>query len=63
MGNHFHLVVQTPQANLVAGIKWFLDAHTRRFNLPHKLIGRLFIGRYKALVVKGSGPARGGLLR
>src|SRR5262245_35822104 len=24
MPNHFHLVVETPQANLVAGMKWFL---------------------------------------
>jgi len=24
MGNHFHLVVETPQPNLVAGMKWFL---------------------------------------
>ena len=24
MGNHFHLVVETPQPNLVAGMKWLL---------------------------------------
>ena len=24
MSNHFHLVVETPQANLVTGMKWFL---------------------------------------
>ena len=24
MANHFHLVVETPQPNLVAGMKWFL---------------------------------------
>ena len=26
MNNHFHLVMETPQANLVAGMKWFLAA-------------------------------------
>ena len=26
MGNHFHLVVETPQANLVAGMKWWFGA-------------------------------------
>ena len=31
MGNHFHLVVETPQANLVAGMKWFLGTYTSRF--------------------------------
>ncbi|MBM4205492.1 MAG: transposase [Gammaproteobacteria bacterium] len=55
MGNHFHLVVETPQGNLVAGMKWFLGTYTARFNRRHKLFGHLFSGRYKALVVDGSG--------
>jgi REP element-mobilizing transposase RayT len=36
MRNHFHLVVETPQANLVAGMRWFLSAYTLRFNARHK---------------------------
>lgn len=55
MGNHFHLVVETPQPNLVAGMKWFLGVYTSRFNRRHKLFGHLFSGRYKALLVDGSG--------
>jgi putative transposase len=55
MPNHFHLVVETPQANLVAGMKWFLGTYTSRFNRRHKLCGHLFSGRYKALIVDGSG--------
>ena len=55
MGNHFHLVVETPQGNLVAGMKWFLGTYTSRFNRRHKLFGHLFSGRYKALLVDGSG--------
>jgi len=55
MPNHFHLVVETPQANLVAGMKWFLGTYTARFNRRHKLFGHLFSGRYKSLVVDGSG--------
>ena len=54
MRNHFHLVLETPQPNLVAGMKWFLGVYTRRFNLRHKVCGHLFAGRYKALVVDGS---------
>ncbi|MDA1276029.1 MAG: hypothetical protein O2960_18590 [Verrucomicrobia bacterium] len=49
MGNHFHLVVETPQGNLVAGMKWFLGIDTGRFNRGHKHFGHLFSGRYKAL--------------
>ncbi len=53
MDNHFHLVVRTPQANLVAGMKWFLGTYTTRFNRRHNLSGHLFSGRYKALLVGG----------
>jgi REP element-mobilizing transposase RayT len=55
MSNHFHLVVETPKANLVAGMKWFLGTYTGRFNRRHKLFGHLFSGRYKSLIVDGSG--------
>lgn len=55
MGNHFHLVVETPRGNLVDGMKWFLGAYTIRFNRRHRLTGHLFAGRYKALLVDGKG--------
>jgi putative transposase len=55
MRNHFHLVVETPQGNLVAGMRWFLSAYTLRFNPRHKRFGHVFSGRYKALIVDGSG--------
>src|ERR1041384_8119328 len=55
MKNHFHMVLETPRANLVDGMKWFLGTFTSRFNCKHKLFGHLFSGRYKALIVDGSG--------
>ena len=55
MSNHFHLVLETPKGNLVAGMKWLLGTYTGRFNRRHKLYGHLFSGRYKALIVDGSG--------
>ena len=55
MRNHFHLVIETPQPNLVAGMKWLLGVYTKRFNIRHKFCGHVFAGRYKALVVDGSG--------
>ncbi len=77
MDNHFHFVVETPQPNLVEGMKWLLGTYTGRFNRRHREFGHLFSGRYKALVVDGSGtgylktvcdyahlnPVRAGLLR
>ena len=38
-----------------AGMKWFLGTYTSRFNRRHKVFGHLFSGRYKALIVEGSG--------
>lgn len=55
MPNHFHLVLETPQPNLVAGMKWFLGTYTARFNRRHKLSGHVFAGRYKSLLVGGKG--------
>jgi len=55
MSNHFHLVLETPQPNLVAGMKWLLGTYTSRHNRRHREFGHLFSGRYKALLVDGSG--------
>src|SRR3974390_2706222 len=55
MPNHFHLVLETPQPNLVAGMKWLLGTYTTRYNRRHQECGHLFSGRYKALPVDGSG--------
>jgi putative transposase len=55
MPNHFHLVIETPGANLAAGMHWLLTTFTVRFNRRHRLCGHLFNGRYKALIVDGSG--------
>src|SRR5687767_6260632 len=52
MPNHFHLVVETPNANLVAGMRWLLSSYTLRLNHRRKLFGHVFSGRYKALIVE-----------
>ena len=53
MRNYFHLVVETPNANLVAGMRWLLSAYTLRFNPRHKRFGHVLSGRYKAVLVEG----------
>jgi len=53
MGNHYHLFVETPEANLVEGMKWLQNTVTRRFNVRHRQWGRLFGDRYKAVLVEG----------
>jgi hypothetical protein len=36
MRNHFHLIIETPRANLVAGMKWLLATYAARFNRRHR---------------------------
>jgi REP element-mobilizing transposase RayT len=52
MSNHYHLLLETPEANLVAGMKWFQGTYTQRFNAAHRTRGHLFQGRYKAIPVQ-----------
>lgn len=56
MDNHYHLFIETPEANLVEGMKWLQNTVTRRFNVRHREWGRLFGDRYKAVVVDGDSP-------
>jgi len=56
MPNHFHWLLETPEAKLVDGMKWFLGAYSQGFNARHGQRGHVFQGRYKALPVEtGSG--------
>jgi REP element-mobilizing transposase RayT len=54
MSNHFHLVVETPRANLSAGMRWFLGTYTGRYNRRHRLFGHLFSGKGVGSAEKGS---------
>ena len=56
MGNHYHLFLQTPEPNLVAGMSWLQNTLTRRYNVRHSKWGRLFGDRYKAVIVEGTDP-------
>ena len=51
MSNHYHLLVETPKANLVRGMHWFQATYTARYNRRHRLSGHLFAGRYKSLLI------------
>ena len=52
MTNHYHLVVETPEANLSAGVRQLNGVFTQQFNRRHGLVGHLFQGRYKAILVE-----------
>ncbi len=53
MGNHFHLAIETPEANLSSGMKWLQGVFATRYNRFRKERGHLFQGRFKSILVDG----------
>lgn len=52
MTNHYHFVVETPEANLSKGMRQLNGVYTQQFNRRHGLVGHLFQGRFKAILVE-----------
>jgi putative transposase len=52
MPNDYHLLVQTPRANLSRFMRHLDGVYTQRFNRSHNCDGSLFRGRYKAILVE-----------
>jgi len=52
MHNHVHLLVETPEANLAAGMQRLHGVHAQRFNNRHRRSGHLFQGRYGAVLIR-----------
>lgn len=77
MDNHYHLLFETPLANLVDGMKWLQTTYTMRYNKRHGFKGHVFAGRYASMLVEADNahyfstiidyihlnPARAGLVR
>jgi putative transposase len=51
MSNHYHLLVETPDANLSQGMRQLNGVFTQSTNRKHHRVGHLFQGRYKAILV------------
>ena len=52
MTNHYHLLIETPEANLAQGMRQLNGVYTQRFNRDHARVGHVFQGRYKAILVE-----------
>ena len=52
MDNHYHLLIETPQGNLSAGMRQLNGVYTQRFNRRHTRVGHVFQGRFKAILVE-----------
>jgi REP element-mobilizing transposase RayT len=52
MGNHYHLVIETPDGNLSKGMRQLNGVYTQAFNRRHHRVGHLFQGRFKGILVQ-----------
>jgi REP element-mobilizing transposase RayT len=52
MTNHYHLLVETPEANLSKGMRQLNGVYTQRFNRSYNRSGHVFQGRYKAILAQ-----------
>src|SRR3990172_3671313 len=52
MDNHYHLLLETPEANLSRAIRHLNGVYTQTFNRRHRRGGHLFQGRYTAILVE-----------
>ena len=52
MSNHFHLLVETPEANLSSAMRQLNGVYTQTFNRRHSRVGNVLEGRFKVVVVE-----------
>lgn len=52
MGNHYHLLLETPQPSLSRGMRQLNGVYTQAFNRRHKRVGHLFQGRFTSILVE-----------
>jgi REP element-mobilizing transposase RayT len=51
MDNHYHLFIKTTKPNLSQGIHYLNSAYTNWFRNKHQIVGPLFQGRFKSILV------------
>ena len=52
MDNHFHLMLETPEANLSRSMQWLGASYSIWFNRRHQRAGHLFQGRFKSVIIE-----------
>jgi REP element-mobilizing transposase RayT len=55
MGNHYHLLIRTPQANASRVMQWLNVSYSAWFNRKRERVGHVFQGRFQSVVIDGNG--------
>ena len=55
LNNHYHLILETPRANLSKALHCLNTSYAAYYNTEHKRVGPLYQGRFKAILVEADG--------
>ena len=51
MHNHYHLLIETPEANLARGMRQLNGSYAQQFNKRYQKVGHLLQDRYKSILI------------
>ena len=55
LGNHYHLLIQTPRANASPAVQWLNVSYSVWFNKKRRRSGHVFQGRFGSILIDGEG--------
>ena len=55
MGNHYHLLIRTPNANASQALQWLNVSYSAWFNRKRQRVGHVFQGRFKSVIIENNG--------
>ncbi|MBN2302205.1 MAG: transposase [Lentisphaerae bacterium] len=55
MDNHYHLLLQSPRANVSAAMQWLNVSYSAWFNAKRNRVGHVFQGRFNSRLIDGNG--------
>jgi putative transposase len=56
MDNHYHVLLETPRANLAPALRHLNGVYAQAFHRRHRRVGSLFRGRYQVISVEKEKP-------
>jgi putative transposase len=55
MGNHYHLLIESPEGNVSRALQWLNTSYSVRYNVKHGHAGALFQSRFKSVPIDNEG--------
>ena len=55
LGNHYHLIIRTPEANASQAMQWLNVSYSAWFNAKRNRVGHVFQGRFNSVLIDNDG--------